>query len=118
MYRQKGASMTTIMMMLLIIAGAVTVGVRVGPLYMDNISLNQAIDSVASSNLQNMTKGEIRERLRKTFQVNGIKVNPRDMEITQNERETTINYIHEERANIFGNVDVVVTFTNYYSTAE
>lgn len=117
-YKQTGASTLGIMAGILIVAAFGTVGVKVGPLFIDNMSLNSAIKSAASKDFHAMTTGEIREALQKTFQVNSIKVNPKDFEIEKTERETTLTYIHEERTNVFANIDVVVTFENYYNTAD
>lgn len=115
---QRGASSLGIMTGLIIVAAFVTVGVKVGPLYKDNMSLNSAINSASSKNFHTLSVGEIRDTLQKTFQVNGIKVNPRDFEIMKTDSSTTLTYVHEERANIFSNVDVIITFENYFNTAE
>jgi len=118
MNRQTGASSLGIMAAILVVAALVTVGVKVGPLYMDNISLNSAIKSAASKDFHALSAGEIRQALQKTFQVNGIKVNTKKIDIKKTDRETTLTYKHEERANVISNIDVVVTFENYYSTAD
>lgn len=118
MYKQSGASSLGIMAVIVVIAALVTVGVKVGPLYMDNMSLNSAIKSAASKDFHSLSPGEIREALKKTFQVNSINVNPKKFEIEKTEKTTTLTYKHEERANVFANVDVIVTFENYYSTAD
>ena len=116
--RQRGASSLTILFMIFCVAALITVGVKVGPLYMDNMSIDQAIASAGSRNFHNMSKDEIRETLGKTFRVNGVSVNPKNIKIEKNQNSTVLNYFHEERVNIFSNVDVVVSFTNTYDTAD
>lgn len=120
MVRQQGASMLGILAGLLLLAGVVTIGLRIGPLYMDNMSLDQAIESSARSNndFRNMSSAEIRDALSRTFRVNNVSVSPRDFEINRDGSDVELIYFHEERANIFGNVDVLVTFTNRYNTAD
>jgi len=117
-YKQSGASSLGIMAGLLVVASFVTVGVKVGPLYMDNMSLDSAIASASSKNFHSLSPSEIRETLQKNFQVNGIKVNPKDIEIKKTDSNTTLTYVHEERTNVIANIDVVVTFENYYNTAD
>ena len=119
MLKQQGASTLGIFTALLLFAGTLTLGLRIGPLYIDNMSLNQALESSArSNNFNEMSPAEIRNALGRTFQVNTVSVNPRDFEIEKTATATELTYIHEERANIFRNVDVVITFTNRYSTAD
>tara|TARA_R110002073_G_scaffold107105_2_gene241556 strand:- start:175 stop:537 length:363 start_codon:yes stop_codon:yes gene_type:complete len=118
MIKQRGASTLGILSPVLLAIGVLLISLRVGPLYLDNMSLNQAIESSArSNNFNNLSTAEIRNALSKTFQVNAISVNPRDFDIEKTATSVELIYVHEERAKIFGDVDVVVTFTNSYSTA-
>lgn len=118
MRKQTGASSLAIMAGILVVAAVVTVGVKVGPLYTNNMSLNSAIKSAASKDFHAMAPSEIREALQKSFQVNGISANPKKFDIEKTERVTTVTYEYEERTNVFANVDVVVSFVSYYSTAD
>ena len=106
-----------IMVGILAVAALARIGVKVGPLYMDNISLNSAVKSAASRDFHALERSEIREILQKTFQINGIDVDPRDFDINKTARETSLSYNYEVRTNIFANMDVVVSFENFYSTA-
>ena len=116
--KQLGASSLSILFMIFCVAALVTVGVKIGPLYMNNMSIDQAIESASSRNFHNMSKDEIRETLGKTFRVNGVSVDPRDIKIEKNQNSTVLSYFHEERVNIHANVDVIVTFTNTFDTAD
>ncbi len=119
MVKQQGFSMWGVLVGLVILAGVVTLGLRIGPLYIDNMKLDKAIESSArSNNFQNMSSAEIRDALSRTFRVNGVEVNPREFAIDRVGSGTELSYVHEERVNIVGNVDVIVTFTNRYNTAD
>lgn len=119
MVKQQGASTLGILAAILLFVGILTLGLRVGPLYIDNMSLDQAIESSArSNNFDNMSPAEIRDALGRTFRVNNVSVNPRDFVIDKTATATELTYTHEERVNIFSNVDVIVTFTNSYNTAD
>lgn len=119
MVKQQGASTLGIFTAILLFAVVLTLGLRIGPLYLDNMSLNQAIESSARSNdFNSMSPAEIRDALGRTFRVNTISVNPRDFDIDKTATDTELTYTHEERVNIFGNVDAIVTFTNRYSTSD
>ena len=118
MIKQRGASTFGIISSLLLFAAVLTLGLRIGPLYIDNMSLNQAIESSArSNNFNSMSTPEVRDALSRTFRVNNIEVKARDFDIEKTATSIMIMYVHEERANIFNNIDVVITFTNSYSTA-
>ena len=118
MVKQRGSSMLGMISGIALLAISLSVGLKVGPLYLDNNALNTAISSAAKNNFDDMTKSEIREQLSKTFRVNNVSANPRDFEIEQAPSHTEITYVHEERATLFDNVEVVITFTNHYSTAD
>ena len=120
MKKQSGISTIALLAILGVAIVFITIGVRVGPLYMDNISLNQAIETSARSgaSFHSMSKSEIRSKLQKTFGVNNINVDHKAIKIVKGDRFTTLTYEHEERVNLFKNVDVVVSFVNYYSTED
>lgn len=118
MRRQSGASSIVILAIILVAATAITIGVKIIPLYADNMKLNQAIASATSIDIKALSKSEIVERLQKSFRVNGISINPKEFKIIKTSSATTLSFTHEERVNIIANLDVVVTFDNYYSTAD
>lgn len=117
-YKQSGISSLGLLCLLLALGGAITLGLKVVPLYMANNAIDQAFASASSSNFNDMTKGEIRTRLNKTFQINGIDIKTNDIEIIQKNSETTLSYVHEERATLFSNVDIAIRFENYFSTSD
>ncbi len=118
MIKQRGFSTFGVISSLLLFAAILTLGLRIGPLYIDNMALDQAIESSArSNNFNNMSTVEVRDALSRTFRVNNISVSPKDFDIEKTATSMEIMYVHEERVNIFRNLDAVITFTNSYSTA-
>ena len=118
MIKQRGFSTFGVISSLLLFAAVLTLCLRIEPPYIDNMALDQTIESLAlSNNFNNMSTDEDRDALSRTFRVNNISVNPRYFDIEKTATSMEIMYVHEERVNIFRNLDAVITFTNSFSTA-
>ena len=121
MRTQKGMSGLTVIF-LLVVGGFILLCLfKVIPLYYNNYKLDSLFSRIGNEGtpIETQTTNEIRGRFSKQFQVEGINdVEVSDIEITRQNGEVTLSYIHEDRVNIFNNLDVVVSFENWLSTAE
>jgi len=116
--KQSGISAIGILCLLCIFGAVATLAIKIIPLYIENNSINQAILSASQFNFNDMTRGEIRSRINKSFSVNTLDVSVSDLEIVQKNTVTTVRYEHEERVNLFSNVDIAIRFENYFSTED
>ena len=109
------------LLFLLIIGGFIALcGLKIAPLYYDNYKMDQIFVRVGTegSPIQNLTVLEIRSRLSRQFGVDGVRdVSPNEIDITRRDGTVTLSLERERRVALFGNLDVVVSFENYYSTA-
>ena len=121
MRTQRGMSGLTVIF-LLVVGGFILLCLfKVIPLYYNNYKLDSLFSRIGNEGtpIETQTTNEIRGRFSKQFQVEGINdVEVSDIEITRQNGEVTLSYIHEDRVNIFNNLDVVVSFENWFSTAE
>ena len=121
MRAQRGMSGLTVIF-LLVVGGFILLCLfKVLPLYYNNYKLDSLFSRIGNEGtpIETQTTNEIRGRFSKQFQVEGINdVEVSDIEITRQNGEVTLSYIHEDRVNIFNNLDVVVSFENWFSTAE
>jgi len=98
---------------ILLLGGAITMGSRLGPLYMDHNTMSNIIDKMASEQGVGI-KGdrELRSMITKRFKLNAI----RDFDIDEHIRfersgrgtELIMNY--EVRMPLFQNIDIIATF--------
>lgn len=121
MRAQRGMSGLTVIF-LLVVGGFILLCLfKVLPLYYNNYKLDSLFSRIGNEGtpIETQTTNEIRGRFSRQFQVEGINdVDVSDIEITRQNGEVTLSYIHEDRVNIFNNLDVVVSFENWFSTAE
>lgn len=121
MRTQRGMSGLTVIF-LLVVGGFILLCLfKVIPLYYSNYKLDSLFSRIGNEGtpIETQTTNEIRGRFSRQFQVEGINdVDASDIEITRQNGEVTLSYIHEDRVNIFNNLDVVVSFENWFSTAE
>lgn len=121
MRTQRGMSGLTVIF-LLVVGGFILLCLfKVIPLYYNNYKLDSLFSRIGNEGtpIETQTTNEIRGRFSRQFQVEGINdVDASDIEITRQNGEVTLSYIHEDRVNIFNNLDVVVSFENWFSTAE
>ena len=110
--RQQGISKFGLMMLILLVAGVLTVGLKVGPLYIDNSLLtNLAEELVESGQAQDMSVTEIREKFGSTLRLNNISgFNLNDIRVARVDGKAAIRIAYERRVNLVGNLDIVAAF--------
>lgn len=109
---QRGLSTVSIMFIMFVVIVVATFLVRVGPFYTQHMSLKSSIKSVDESvGLNTLSNSQIRSRLSKTFGINGVDVDPKELRIKRDSSgEVTLVYDYERRTSLFLNIDIVVKF--------
>ena len=110
--RQRGVSKFGLLMMLAFITAFFTVGLKVGPLYIDhNLITGICEELVDSGQADDLTVTEIRNRVSNALRVNNVT----DFDLSaitkrvENDRAIImVNY--ERRVELFANLDVVAKF--------
>lgn len=121
MGKQKGISALGLLFLLILGGFIVLCLLKIGPLYYDNYKMDAIFTRIGTEGvpIEGQTSDQIRNRFQAQFSVDGIRdVRPRDIEIKRERGEVTLIYQHEDRVNLFGNLDVIVSFENRYSTAD
>ena len=114
MKRQGGLTMISWLVIFVVIGFFIMVGVRVAPVYMENYSIKNILQSLQSEPfLARKPMGEIRQLLLKRMDINHIgNFDRENIKIRRSGGVTTINISYEERRPVFGNMDVVMTFND------
>ena len=117
--RQKGMSSLTLLTVLVAIAFVLLVIFRVGPLYLDNYFVRSSVNALQNEDIRIMSNHQIYGALNRYFTVNGVRdISARDAEIERHNTHTVVTLSYEKRAHFFANLDVVVTFTNQFDSAD
>jgi len=110
--RQRGVSKLGLLIMGIFIALFLTVGLKVGPLYMDNNVLTSLADDMVGDGTANRLQvAEIRQRFADALRLNSIyDFDLADIEIRRGGGQTAITIAYERRLPLFANLDIVAVF--------
>jgi len=116
---QRGMTTTSALFTLFIVGFLLTVTFKLAPHYLDNRIIQSAIDQVGQSDINGKSNSQIRRKIADFFTINNIRdVDVRKVVIARDDSGTKIGLDYEKRIEMFGNVDVVLKFSNLYESAE
>ncbi len=121
MRRNKQSGMTTVstLFLIAIVGFFLTVLFKLAPHYLDNRMIQATLNQVGESDINGKSDTEIRNKIANFFTINNIRdVNIATIVIDRVDTATRIGLDYEKRIVMFGNVDVVLSFSNQYDSAE
>jgi hypothetical protein len=121
MRRNKQSGMTTVTTLFVVaIAGLLfTVVIKLAPHYLDNRMIQSAFNQVGKSGISGKSDTQIRHKIANFFIINNIRdVDIVTIVIARADASTRISLDYEKRFLMFGNVDVVLSFSNQYDSVE
>ncbi|MEZ5492219.1 MAG: DUF4845 domain-containing protein [Gammaproteobacteria bacterium] len=109
---QRGVSKFGLLIMGLFVALFLTVGLKVGPLYMDNSVVNSLADElVADGTADRLRVDEIKQRFADALRLNSIyDFQLSDIEVARAGGRTAIRIAYERRIPLLANLDIVAVF--------
>ncbi|KAA1171999.1 DUF4845 domain-containing protein [Marinobacter salinexigens] len=116
MNRQAGAGALTILIMVLFFGSLLTLVIKVGPAYLDDLTIQEALESLEGTDgLSNMGPAQVRTLINKRLSVNNVRgFEAKNITVQKDGELVIINVDYEVRNNIFRNVDTVVHFQHKY----
>jgi len=116
MHRQSGASALVIMIMVLFFGGLLTLAIKLGPAYLDDITIQEALESLeGTEDLSTMGPAQVRSLINKRLSVNNVRgFDEKNITVDKDGDLVLINVDYEVRNNLFRNVDTVIHFQHEY----
>lgn len=116
MGRQRGASALTMMVMVLFFGGLLTLLLKLGPAYLDDITIQEALESLeGTEGLSQMGPAQVRTLINKRLSVNNVRgFEAKNISVEKDGELVVINVDYEVRNNLFSNVDTVIHFQHTY----
>ncbi|KPP98110.1 DUF4845 domain-containing protein [Marinobacter sp. HL-58] len=116
MRRQSGASALVIMIMVLFFGSLLTLVIKLGPAYLDDITIQEALESLeGTEDLSEMGPSQVRSLINKRLSVNNVRgFDAKNISVEKNGEFVVINVDYEVRNNLFRNVDTVIHFQHEY----
>lgn len=112
--QQRGVSRLGLLILGLFVASFLTLGLKLGPLYLDyNVLTTVADELVADGSADRMSRDDIRQRFAAALRLNSIyDFDLADIQIARSGGRTTIEIAYERRLPLIANLDIVAAF-NY-----
>ena len=112
MNRQRGVSLSGLLVWVVIVVLAALLGMKVVPSVMDYYQVVQAMKSVAQDNsLKGATVAEVRRAFGKQREVGYFKgVTEADVEITKDGGDIVLAASYQDKLRLFGNVSLVIEY--------
>ena len=116
MRKQSGASALVIMIMVLFFGALLTLVLKLGPAYLDDITIQEALESLeGTEDLSSMGPAQVRSLINKRLSVNNVRgFDAKNITVEKNGELVVINVDYEVRNNLFRNVDTVIHFQHEY----
>ena len=116
MKRQAGASALTVLIMVLFFGSLLSLVIKLGPVYLDDITIQEALESLdGTEGLSRMGPAQIRSLINKRLSVNNVRgFDAKSITVEKDGELVVIKVDYEVRNNIFKNVDTVVHFKHEY----
>ncbi|MBD3657325.1 MULTISPECIES: DUF4845 domain-containing protein [Marinobacter] len=113
---QAGASAITMLIMVLFFGSLLTLVIKLGPAYLDDITIQEALESLdGTEGLSDMGPAQVRTLINKRLSVNNVRgFDAKQILVEKNGEFVVIKVDYEVRNNIFRNVDTVVSFKHEY----
>ena len=112
---QQGGALT-MMIMALFFGGLLTLAIKIGPAYLDDFTIQEALESLdGTDGLSQMGPAQVRSLINKRLSVNNVDgFDPKNISVEKNGELVVIKVDYEVRNTIFRNVDPVVHFQHEY----
>lgn len=109
---QRGVSKFGLLMLFVLVAGFLTAGLKVAPLYVDhNLITDICEELVDNGEAANMTITDVRNRVSNSLRINNITgFDLSDITMRKENNEAIITIDYERRVELIANLDIVAKF--------
>ena len=110
--RQRGISSAAVLLIAVLLGLFFTVGLKVGPLYVDhNLITGLCQDLIDKGEANGMTVTEVRDRISSTLRINNVTdFDLNSIRMRKENGEAIITVAYEKRVPLIANLDIIATF--------
>ncbi|MDX1799670.1 MAG: DUF4845 domain-containing protein [Marinobacter sp.] len=113
---QRGASTLGILVALLFFGSLLTLAIKIGPIYLDDLTIQEAVEGLnGTKGLSVMNAREVHKLINKRLTINNVRnLDPKAITVKADGNRVHINVEYEIRTGIISNIDAVVHFHHEY----
>lgn len=113
--RQKGATALGWLVALFIGGLFLSLALKVGPLYLDNLAVGKVVSSLADRpGASTASITQVRSWIDKGLQTNLVKLDRNEVKLSRENGQVRVDIDYERRINYLYNIDLVLTFNHYW----
>lgn len=118
MRKQRGLSLTTMLVACAVLFVGALVGMKVMPEWIEFGKIKKAVVATAGDgSLREGTVAQVRQAYQKRAEIDDIKsIGPQDLEITKEGSELVISFAYQKKVPLFANVSLVFDFEGASNT--
>ena len=111
-YRQRGVSKFGLLMLLFLIASFFTIGMKVGPLYIDhNLITGICRELIENGQADDMSVTDVRNQVSNSLRINNVRdFDLSDIRMRKQDGKAIITIAYERRVEFIANLDLVASF--------
>lgn len=112
-YKQRGVGFAGWLIIIFFVGGALSVGTKLFPIYVDNNTLEGLLDKMSEeSNMSLKSKSEIYKVLENRLKLNNVRDFPiqDNLDVVRTKDGTSLVLDYEQRVPVGGNIDLLVSF--------
>jgi len=108
--RQRGLSMTTLLVVAVVIIFGAIGGMKIGPAYMEYGKVKKAVAAVALEG-RTGTVADVRKGFDRRAQIDDVDViSGNDLEVSKEGGEVVVSFSYSKKVGLFGNVSLLIEF--------
>jgi hypothetical protein len=114
MYRkQRGVSMTALLLILVVIIFGAIGGMKIAPAYTEYFSVKKAVTDIATSGeARSGTVADVRKAFDRRALVDDIKViGGQDLDVTKEGGEVVVSFAYPKQVQLFSNISLLIEFS-------
>ncbi|CAN5261783.1 hypothetical protein BH10PSE19_BH10PSE19_07250 [soil metagenome] len=117
--KQQGAGLLSWLLVIIVIAAAIALAVKLAPIYIENYMMKRILESVREESVSskdgasNNANQNMRDFILHRFEVNNIHhVSSNNLTLTNTPTSTNVRVLYEVRVPIVANIDAILHFDN------
>ncbi|MDP0563508.1 MAG: DUF4845 domain-containing protein [Candidatus Endonucleobacter sp. (ex Gigantidas childressi)] len=114
--KQTGASIVGIVAILCMVLSIAMLGIKIVPLYLDNIAMTQVVSSLdKQSNLEMTSSYDLKRWLSNSFKINRLTVSDDEVQVSGSGEELRLEISYERRVHAVYNIYLLLKFHHEWS---
>ena len=117
MNKQRGVSLSALLLVCALLGVGALLGMKVGPAYIEYAQIKKAVASIGASGATAGSVADIRQAFGRRAQVDNIEsITGQDLEISKDRGQVVVSFAYPKKIPLFGNISLLIEFSGSSAT--